>query len=306
LLQGVAVTADECATKRQAVWIEALGRRFCMRYYLSDEGGQGRLPLVLLQGDQLGRADLAAQSFHPRPDAKAVDTEVLAGRAARLSRTVKGPAIYLARVGLDGSSGHHIVRRTMLELHATNAAIEAIKAKHAFEGFHIVGQSGGATLVAGLLGLRDDIACAVMGAGRLSSIRNVPIPDDPALGFFDPADSAERLVDRATRIMVVTDPEDRIVAAASQTGFVARLHEAGGRARQFFVTATDGNRHGVAVYAAFIAAGCMRGDSDEVIGQRLAAYVEKRIAAKVAQESEASSTPLSDQALVQGSHEASR
>ena len=31
LLQGVTVTADECATKKQAVWIEALGRRFCMR-----------------------------------------------------------------------------------------------------------------------------------------------------------------------------------------------------------------------------------------------------------------------------------
>ena len=219
---------------------------------------------------------------------------------------MKGPAIYLARVGLDGSSGHHIVRRTMLELHATNAAIEAIKAKHAFEGFHIVGQSGGATLVAGLLGLRDDIACAVMGAGRLSSIRNVPIPDDPALGFFDPADSAERLVDRATRIMVVTDPEDRIVAAESQTGFVARLHEAGGRARQFFVTATDGNRHAVTAYAAFIASGCMRGDSDEIIGQRLAAYVVKQIAAKVAQGSEATSTPLSGQPPTQGTHEASR
>jgi hypothetical protein len=254
-----------------------------MRYYLSDEGGQGRRPLVLLQGDQLGRADLAKRSFRPRPDATGADTEALARRAVRLSQTVRGPAVYLARVGLDGSSGHHIVRRTVLELYATNAALEAIKAKHAFEGFHIVGQSGGATLAAGLLGLRDDIVCAVMGAGRLSSIRNVPVPDDPALGFFDPSDGAARLVERTTRIMVVTDPEDRIVAAESQTGFVARLHEVGGRARQFFVTATDRNRHAVTAYAVSAAAGCMRGDSDEAIEQRLAAHIEWRVAASSSQ-----------------------
>jgi hypothetical protein len=274
--RGTTIGRDECAKVEQTVWIEALGRNFCMRYYFSEAGGNGARPLVMLQGDQIGRANLRTRTFHIREDAVAVDTATLVKRTNSLSGAARGPAIYLARVGLDGSSGHHIIRRTILELEATNAALHAIKEKHSFEGFHLVGQSAGATLIAGLLSARDDIACAVMGAGRLSSIRTHVEPDEPALEFFDPAHTVARLARTQARILVVTDPEDRIAPAVSQSGFVTRVREVGERATQFFVTASDENRHAVSSYSVMAAVGCMRGESDATIAERLALHAARR------------------------------
>jgi hypothetical protein len=286
LLRGIVVSREACARTELAVWVEVLGRAFCMRYYLSDVGGTGARPLVMLQGDQLGRADLDSRTFIPRPDATGIDTDALARRAANLSRSTGTPAIYLARVGLDGSSGHHIVRRTLLELQATNAALTAIKVRHGFEGFHLVGQSGGATLAAGLLGLRDDIGCAALGSGRLSAIGNRADLEDPDLAFFDPSDRIDASWPDRARVFVVTDPEDKIVRPSAQTGLVARLGDAGRRATQFFVTATDENRHSVSAYATLVAANCMRDQDDETIRYKLDALVARRVAA--AQERNAS------------------
>jgi len=47
----------------------------------------------------------------------------------------KTTAIYLARIGIDGTSGNHVFRKTLLELHLMNAALDAIKQRHGFRGF---------------------------------------------------------------------------------------------------------------------------------------------------------------------------
>ena len=163
-----------------------------------------------------------------------------------------------------------------------NAALDAIKRRHGFAGFHLIGQSGGSTLVGGMLAQRSDVGCAVIGSGRLlyDKARRSP---DPAADYFNVADLVPVIAQkRTTRILVLTDPQDRKVPEPVQTGFVRMLRQAGGQADQFLVQAIDDDRHGVTAYSRTAAAACMRGASSEDIAQRLHLQVEKRLAAKAA------------------------
>jgi hypothetical protein len=285
MLRGIHVSKTQCAAKRDAVWVTAYGHEFCIRYYLSDAGGEGLQPVVYLGGDQLGLYDPKTNSFKPNPknppDHRDVDFDTdKAGRwVANFSKSTRAPAIYLARVGVDGSSGFHGIRKTMLELHAMNAALNAIKRRHRFTGFHLVGQSGGAKLLGGLLALRTDIACAVPGSGPLDVKGNLSALD-PAKRYFNAADFAPTIARTSrARILLVTDPADERVVAEQQTGFVRKLRQAGGEAQQFFVRATDPLHHGVSRYAKLAAAECIRGASDAEISHKLAQAVARTPAA---------------------------
>ena len=169
----------------------------------------------------------------------------------------------------------------MLELNVTNAALDAIKQRHRFDGFHLIGQSGGSTLIGGMLALRSDIGCAVLGSGRLSFDRPQRRSGDPGVDVFNVADGIAAIAQkRATRILVVTDPADRKVPEPIQTAFVRKLQQAGGQAEQFMVQAIDDDRHGVVAYARNAATGCLRGASTQDIAQHIQRLVEKRVAAK--------------------------
>jgi hypothetical protein len=279
LMRGMTMTAEQCAALPQAVWIAAAGKNFCMRYYLSTAGGTGDRPVVMLQGDQIGRFDPRTQKFEIAPEAKTedTDTDTFVKFADAMSRRFKGPAIYLARIGLDGSSGFHGIRHSMLELYATNQALEAIKRRHHFAGFHLIGQSGGATLVGGLLGLRNDIGCAAPGSGNMIQLARQKNPDAPT-AWIDPAAMAAKIVKGKARVLVVTDPNDTIVPAERQSPFVSRLRDAGGSVEQLFVQATDDKHHGVTLYAIYATEACMRGQSDAQIATGLASYVKARVA----------------------------
>jgi pimeloyl-ACP methyl ester carboxylesterase len=281
-LRGITMTQAQCAALPQAVWVSVIGRPFCIRYYLSVAGGAGTRPAVFLQGDRLGRLNLKTGEFSPGPRDRDLDTDDFERMAEVLSRQTATAAIYLARPGLDGSSGDHRIRHTTLELTVINAALDAIKRRHGFEGFHMIGQSGGSTLVGGMLALRSDVGCAVIGSGRLLYDRTRRSPD-PAADYFNVADAVPVIAQkRATRILVLTDPQDRKVPEPVQTGFVRMLRQAGGQAEQFLVQAIDDDRHGVTAYSRTAAAACMRGASGEDIAQRLEQQVEKRLAAKAA------------------------
>jgi hypothetical protein len=281
MLRGIAATPAQCAAIPHAVWVKADGREFCIRYYLSTAGGDGSRPVVFLQGDRLGKLNPQTGEFAPTSRDKDLDTESFTRTADSMSRQYKATAIYLARAGIDGSSGDHRIRGTALELNVTNMALDAIKQRHGFDGFHLVGQSGGSKLVGGMLAFRSDIGCAVIGAGKLHRIGWRPAAGDPSRDYFNVSDKVSAIATRhATRIMLVTDPEDKKVPEPAQTGFVHSLRKAGGQAKQFMVQATDENRHGVAAYSRAAAEGCLRGDSTEAIAQNLQRLVEKRVAAK--------------------------
>ena len=281
MLRGIQMTPAQCAALPSTLWLVVDRRPFCIRYYLSTAGGEGSHPVVFLQGDKLGRLNTRTGVFSPRPNDKDIDTDSLTRFADKLSRLTKTTAIYLARVGIDGSSGRHSIRHSMLELTVTNAALNALKQRHRFEGFHLIGQSGGSLLSGGMLALRNDIACAVIGSGPLALLKPPRHSADPARDYFNVADAIPAIAQRrATRILVVTDPSDKKVPERSQTGFVQRLRQAGGQAEQFMVQATDENHHGVVVYAVTAAIGCLRGKSTQDIAQHIQRQVEKRLAAK--------------------------
>jgi hypothetical protein len=292
MLRGIRMTQAQCAAIPMTVWLKVMGRDFCIRYYLSAAGGEGARPVVFLQGDKFGRLNSRTGEFALTPRDKDLDTDDFERWAEKLSKAAKGPAIYLARVGIDGSSGHHSIRRSVLELHVTNAALDAIKQRHKFEGYHLIGQSGGSALIGGMLALRSDIGCAAIGSGRLASARPPRRSADPAAEFFNPADAIATIAQkRATRILVVTDPADRKVPEATQTGFVRMLRQAGGQAEQFMVQAIDDDHHGVTAYARTAAIGCMRGKSTEDIAQHIQRQVERILAAKANAGANAGATP---------------
>jgi hypothetical protein len=156
------------------------------------------------------------------------DTDEFMRFADGFSKMAKTTAIYLARPGLDGTSGNHTSRHTLLELALMNAALDAIKQRFGYEGFHLAGQSGGSKLVAGMIGLRRDVACAVIGSGPLAPPSGAAKDADPGRTFFDPNQNLSEVVqDRALRIFVLTDKEDTRVPAAQQTGYANRLRKAG-------------------------------------------------------------------------------
>jgi pimeloyl-ACP methyl ester carboxylesterase len=282
-LRGITMTETQCVALPQTVWVGVMSRNFCIRYYLSTAGGPGTRPAVFLQGDRLGRLNLKTGEFSPGPRDKDIDTDDLARMAEGLSKQTASSAIYLARPGLDGSSGDHRIRHSTLEQSVINAALDAIKRRHGFEGFHLIGQSGGSTLVGGVLALRTDVGCAVIGSGRLLYDKAPPASSDPGRQYFNVADAVPIIAQRrATRILLVTDPLDRKVPEQAQAAFVRMLRQAGGQAEQFLVQAVDDDRHGVTAYSRTAAAACMRGASSEDIAQRLEQQVEKRLAAKAA------------------------
>ena len=271
---GLTITRAQCAALPEAVWVRAFGQDFCIRYYASTAGGEGRKPVVFLEGDVI-----VDKMEKPR------DTNNFTKRAERLSKMAKVPGIYLARPGYDGSSGHIRMRHKWIELQAVNAALDAIKQRHKFDGFHLIGQSGGAMVIGGLLGLRRDIGCAVPGAGVLARTGTPP----PGIQLRDRMVNAAAAIDwivrnSKARILVVTDPQDKIVAYGAQTRFVKALRKAGGKAEQYFVEATDEKHHGVMSYSMSAVSACIRGAPPIEISAGLARMRARFLAAKAQRE----------------------
>ena len=293
MLRGTEMTADACAHIRNAVWVTAYGHGFCMRYYLSTAGGADDVPVVFLNGDRptfdtlhenvrnrSGKTRSRARRNKAQArKAKDVDTADLAEQTDKISRLTRNTVIYLSRMGLEGSSGHHGLRRTMLELHVTNAALDAIKQRHGFRGFHIFGQSGGSTLTGGLLALRRDIGCAIPGSGRLALIVQAKQVGTPALKRFDPVKMIPAILQNssAARIIVLTDPKDKIVPRRNQSEFVERFREAGGQIERFYVKSTSKTHHGLTAYSAFVMGQCVHDASHQDIKRKLQRFVEHRL-----------------------------
>lgn len=275
MLRGFTITRAQCDATPQTLWLNVNGRHFCVRYYLSTVGGEGSRPVVLLQGDQKLKLDPKSWTWINTSKAQDVDTDDLMKTADEFSKIAKTTAIYLARIGLGGTSGNHTSRHMVLELHHANAALDAIKQRYGFERFHLAGQSGGSKLAGGLIGLRRDVACAVLGSGPLATPQPPKNPD-PARSFFEVSQNVPLMAkDRLLRPYVITDKADKRVPLAQQTGFVEKMRKAGRQVAQFFVEATDDEHHGVQLYTEVAAGGCVLGKSDDEIGRALSVTIER-------------------------------
>ncbi len=289
MIHGFNTTHAQCDATPQTVWLKVDAQDFCIRYYLSTVGGDGNRPLVFLQGDRFGKANMKTRQWVPPPTGNKmvvtfeeldgdIDTGDLIRLADTFSKMTKTAAIYLARMGIEGSSGNHIYRHSMLELDVMNAALDAIKRRHEFEGFHLAGQSGGALLVTGLVATRHDIGCAVSGSGGPFGSGDNSVKDisRPVLNPLQFVPSIGR--NNATRFLVVTDRQDLKVPASKQIEFVEKLRRAGRSIPQFFVTAVDENHHGVLSYTQLVSAGCILGKSDAQIATAVGTMVKRNAA----------------------------
>jgi pimeloyl-ACP methyl ester carboxylesterase len=275
MLRGVTTTHAQCDATPQTLWLNVDGRDFCVRYFLSTAGGEGSRPVVFLDGDQRVKLNIKTWSWLDTSEVKDFDTDDLMGIADGFSKLAKTTAIFVARIGLGGTSGNHTARHTLLELHLVNASLDALKQRYGFEGFHLAGQSGGSKLSGALLGLRRDIACAALGSAPLGP----PTPvknSDPGRTFFDPMQNLSIAAkDHLQRPFVISDKTDKTVPVAQQTGFVDKMRAAGRKVPQFFVEATDDEHHGVLRYTELVAAGCVLGKSDEEIARAVALMVKR-------------------------------
>jgi hypothetical protein len=296
MLRGITTTRDRCAATAQTLWLNVDRQDFCVRYYLSTAGGEGTRPVVFLQGDYFGNVNPstwrspnpqwiptskdknANVTFDPTVTNVDIDTDDLMRTADAFSKMAKTTAIYLARIGVGGTSGNHVFRKTLLELHLMNAALDAIKQSYGFEGFHLAGQSGGSTLVTGLAGTRRDIACAVSGSGRLAKSYDSS-SKDPARTWVDPLGFIPSIAqNRSVRFFMVTDSADRSVPATQQTPFAEKMHLAGRGIPQYFVAATDDYHHGVVGYTELVTGGCVLGKSDADIATAVGTLVKRNAA----------------------------
>ena len=169
--------------------------------------------------------------------------------AEQVSVSLDRTFLALARPGIYGSSGDHKERRRPREVAIVGAALDALKAAFGWKVIDLVGLSGGGHLVAALLAERDDIGCAVIASGNVSvRHRNADQGWQTDItgfsDFADPIDLVARVANSPPRqVIVLTDPEDKIVSAASQSAYVAGLREAGVSVDHRLVRALEPTRH---------------------------------------------------------------
>ena len=269
LLAGARITESACAALPTAVWLVVGGQGECIRYYHSTAGGSGGEALVFLHADVVstnGRGEVKPSDSYLKESPAGVQNV-----SVSWSRSLRMPYLALARPGTFGSSGEHAKRRTPREIELVSAALDAIKASHGYTRLHLMGYAEGGHTAAALLSRRTDLGCVVL-ASALISVRDWLTGlgrTEDWTGNKNPVDPIV-LVDRVAkrselRIFVVTDPDDVVISARSQTSFVRRAAVAGLPVRQIFRAAPDAAAHALWRAGRDIAASCAKGMSDDAI-----------------------------------------
>jgi pimeloyl-ACP methyl ester carboxylesterase len=271
LRHGVVLSEAQCSTLGTAIWLHVDGRGFCVRYWISTSGGIKNEALVYIHGDvgglDRGKAYLAG-------DADLSTAGRQQRNAQRWSNISGGPFISIARVGAYGSSGEHLrQRRTLLEVQVIMAALDALRERHGFKRFHIVGQSGGGHTVAAMLQMRSDLGCAVMTSGILSVKTHAldlgwPVNAKIAASY-DPIEFVDAIRSRpGQRMVVISDPDDRRAPYHSQREFVERVRVKGLSVLHVIAAASHGQAHELGAVGLRLAVDCANGIDDITLIRR--------------------------------------
>ena len=191
--------------------------------------------------------------------------------ARAVARIYPGYAIVLGRPGTYGSSGSHLAdRRTVREVRAIAAALDGLKTRHGIKRFHFAGHSGGGHLVAALTQTRE--RCRL----RCHHLRR-PFGDDDAARrrpsgwptpplFYDPIDHVAEMTARpGLRLVVVSDPDDKIVSFRSQREFVDRVEARNLPIVHITAAALDERSHNLHAHGIRLAADCAKGMDDPAL-----------------------------------------
>src|SRR5512132_2684590 len=269
LLRGKRITQAECAALPGAVWVAVDQQGECIRYYNATAGGSGPEAVVLVSSEVAStnaRGELKPYDFYVKLSPAAMQDQ-----SVRWSRSLRMPYIYLGRLGTYGSSGEYAKRRTTREIDLVSAALEAIKTRHGYSRLHLAGYSEGGHAAAALLARRTDVRCVVLVSSLLSVRSRLAESgrDEDVTGNKHPVDPVA-LVDQVMkrsdlRIIVVTDPDDVVISARSQTAYVRRASAAGLPVQQIFAAASDVNAHNLLRTGLSAAANCARGVRENAI-----------------------------------------
>jgi pimeloyl-ACP methyl ester carboxylesterase len=269
LLGSKRITQAECAALPQAVWVAVDQQGECIRYYHSTAGGSGPEAVVLVSSEVAStnaRGELKPYDFYAKLSPAAIQDQ-----SVRWSRSLRMPYIYLGRPGTYGSSGEYGKRRTAREIDLVSAALDAIKTRHGYNRLHLAGYSEGGHAAAALLAQRTDVRCVVLASSLLSvrsrlaeSGRNEDVTGNKHP--VDPVALVDQVMKRYDlRIIVVTDPDDVVISARSQTAYVRRANAAGLPVQQIFAAASDVNAHNLLRTGLAAAADCARNVGENAI-----------------------------------------
>ena len=235
VLNGLAWNAERCAEPGR-IKVEVGGQPDCLRFYgITYDGARGD-PVIFLDGDvvqQKGRnADgqpvWSVSGFYPNLSPVMMQVE-----AERFAVSAERTFVNLARPGTYGSTGNHLQRRREREVALVNVALDELKARFGWTSMTLTGQSGGGHLVALLAGRRSDISCAIIAAGNVAVRRRAQELGQAAdvtgyTDFIDPVDHVTDVLRHAPRrVVMLTDPEDKVVSASSQAVYRDALRAVG-------------------------------------------------------------------------------
>ena len=187
-------------------------------------------PVIFLRGDAVEKRDNGVVANERYITTTAYDVQAL---AEQLCASFARPFIHLARPGILGSTGHHLDRRRPREVALVDMALTRLKAHFRWRQLNLVGQSGGGHLVAALIARRTDVNCAVITSGNTAVAqrnREKGWTTDITghADFFDPIDHVAEVARRPPeKIIVLTDPFDKLVSASVQTAYVEALRRVG-------------------------------------------------------------------------------
>jgi dienelactone hydrolase len=209
-------------------------------------------PVIFFEGDVVGQIgkDPAGQPIWLVGDFYTkLGPTIMQADAERFALSADRTFINLARPGTYGSTGNHMQRRREREVALVSAALDQLKARFGWTSMTLAGQSGGGHLVASLIARRNDINCAIIASGnvavRLRAIGFGQTADMTGYAdFFDPIDHVFAVARRPPRrIIMLTDPEDKVVSASSQTAYRDALRAAGVNVEHRSVVGYGSGRH---------------------------------------------------------------
>jgi dienelactone hydrolase len=257
VLNGLAWNGEGCAEAGR-IKVEVDGKPDCLRFYGSTSGTARGGPVIFFEGDvvaQTGQATTGQPVWTVGSFYTNLSPAMMQADAQRFAVAADRTFINLARPGTFGSTGNHMQRRREREVALVDAALDRLKARFGWTSMTLAGESGGGHLVASLIARRNDIGCAVIASGnvavRLRAAGFGLTTDFTGYAdFFDPIDHVSEVASHPPqRIIMLTDPEDKIVPASSQAAYRDALRAVGVNVEQRSVVGYGPGRHEVRVPA---------------------------------------------------------
>lgn len=271
-MQVTKINRNQCLAMKQRLWAESDTEVACIAYLTPVIQPEGKTAVVFFHGD-FPKEDQTEKDM-------AISRRGYEVRASRVAQAHKVPVYVIARPGVMGSTGFHVIGGVRHERALITSAVSQLKQRYGHNRLVLGGQSGGARLSAQLLASgRTDLNCVVMASGaygipHAKSGGRMPtnIWGEPSRSYLIPLRSIDDVVtDGGRRLFVVGDLRDKRTPFAEQREWAEALKRAGhhvvllqarGRGKEF---------HGLSQAGLRIAGMCAAGESDRAIS----AYVRR-------------------------------